>query len=667
MRNSADLRTYSPLHHPTSAGESSATPTLESCRNAPNRYAEAMEKHFGHDMAKLHVHIKQRPEAEQKAVIDGSKAFRDFLGIRDPNSLSKKLFGSSSPSQRIAALDEPAALVMAAIRSDDKGRVLRSLTRLDASLDEIKINTGKHFPGGGYTKLVEQVLDKLAQELDKLGTGPALEIAVSIFEKNKNRFLNFDKKTLVHIISAMNEAQKKNVSGKLKTSMANVGHDAFGWKEEKERAQRQSARNINNTDRMRFERRVISAIPQGRSAPPRSRGETSNQERSENVGGQRINDTGRRPPERRVRFDIQQERPAPPRHQGETSNSARQHPFLRRSVAFKEDEPISHTNQSTQTKNNFPKVSTELLKAAKPRSAEEGASFKVRLLENSGKQPGRFAVFGERLHPATLEKMDLFAPFTTPMELAGMNTFVRCADGEIRRYPGSHGHYTSENQIKKGQIYDSERQHIKTHIAGYKFDARDGSGAFEVNGIKQKPIFKGGDVEVYKLGRNRHMIPQPNFTSCTYACENMLLMDQGYLSPDKLIRMPENSKRETEHILHSIKKNTGGVEPIVLNITFDLKKTNSDAIKRLQKEIKERGPCIIGEGGHARILDEIHEEKGKYFFTIRDPFHGTCNVIKGQQALFIKNLLLDDRNEKRELNAVFLPPKIDSDAKFRKT
>lgn len=105
--------------------------------------------------------------------------------------------------------------------------------------------------------------------------------------------------------------------------MANVGHDAFGWKEEKERVQRQSARNINNTDRMRFERRVISEIPQGRSAPPRSRGETSNQERGENVGGQRINDTGKRPPERRVRFDIPQGRSAPPRHQGETSNSAR--------------------------------------------------------------------------------------------------------------------------------------------------------------------------------------------------------------------------------------------------------------------------------------------------------------------------------------------------------
>ena len=615
------LRTYSPLHYQASAGESSDTPTLESCRNDPNRYAQKVKSHFGHDMAKLYAHIKDRSESEQKAVIDGSAVFRDFLGIRNPNSLtnsiSKKFFGSSS--KRIAVLDEPVALAMAATRSDNKGRVLRSLTRLDASLDEIKINKGKHFPGGGYTKLVEQVLDKLAQELDKLGTGPALEMAVSIFEKHKNRFPGFNKKTLGYIISAMNEAQKRDVSDKLKTSMANVGHDAFDRKADNEWAEKQSVQNINNTDRMRFEKRMISEIPQGRSSPPRP--------------------------------------------QGETSNSAWQHSFLHRSVAFKKDELISHTNQSTQTQNNSPKVSTELLKAAKPRSAEEGASFKVRLLENSGKQPGRVAIFGERIHPATFQKVDLFAPIT-PIELSWMNTFVRCDDGEIRRFPKSWSP-NAESQIRKGQIYDSEQQHIQTHIAGYRFDARDGSGAFEVNGIKQKPIFKEGDVEVYKLGQNRHMVPQPGFKSCMYACENMLLMDQGYLLPNKPIEMQD---QRCESILDSLKKNAGGVDPIVLNITFDLREENSDAIKRLQKEIKKWGPCIISEGGHARILDEIHEEEGKYFFTVRDPFHGTCNVIEGQQALFIKNLLLknDVRNNKRLLEGVFLPPKPDSDAKFGK-
>lgn len=105
---------------------------------------------------------------------------------------------------------------------------------------------------------------------------------------------------------------------------------------------------------------------------------------------------------------------------------------------------------------------------------------------------------------------------------------------------------------------------------------------------------------------------------------------------------------------------------------FDLKKTNSAAFRELQRKIETFGPCIISPGGHDRMLDEIREEKGKFLFTIRDPFHGTCTVVKGLEPLFfmdkikvnkLQTLFMDKYARKtlndsnHTLSAIFLPPK----------
>lgn len=139
---------------------------------------------------------------------------------------------------------------------------------------------------------------------------------MSIFKDNEDSFLYFDKKTLDHIISALNEAQKKDIGNELKTSMMKLGNNAGMCKWEQDVLKE----SINNKDRGRFEKRV--------------------------------------------RFEIPQKHSTPSRPQGETSNLASQRPLLRRFVDLNKRQPASHPDQSTQAQNNPPEVPDRLRKKA---------------------------------------------------------------------------------------------------------------------------------------------------------------------------------------------------------------------------------------------------------------------------------------------------------------
>lgn len=177
-----------------STDRSSDIPTLASFKTS-HEYAAALEKRFGGDMSKLWNHIKTQSEEEQTALIDNIKMFRDFLGIRNPERKSQKyLLGAfSSSSNPIYAKDAPAALVMAATRSGDQGRVMRSLDKLSESVKTLLKDAAKagrrknQIESMAYQDSIKSALAQLALEMGegKLKEPAAIERAVKIIYEHK--------------------------------------------------------------------------------------------------------------------------------------------------------------------------------------------------------------------------------------------------------------------------------------------------------------------------------------------------------------------------------------------------------------------------------------------------------------------------------------------------
>ena len=202
--------------------KSSAAPTLASCGNNPERYVKAMEQHFAGDGAKLYAHVAGLKQSDPQsanlraAFIDGSEALRDFLDIRNPNSIRKKLsFGSSSP--RIPDTDAPAGLVMAATHSTQAKRVQRSLARLEEAL--------KTNPLGGqaspkYLHSVGTELGNLMQDLHKLPTEALQQKAVEIIGQHLPQ-LNFDAREHIQSL-AHNALGRQNIGKELKASLQDL-------------------------------------------------------------------------------------------------------------------------------------------------------------------------------------------------------------------------------------------------------------------------------------------------------------------------------------------------------------------------------------------------------------------------------------------------------------
>lgn len=160
---------------------SSAAPTLGACGNRPERYVKEMERHFAGNVTRLYAHLAQQPAEQQKAVIDGSEALRDFLGIRNPNRLTKGILSSRASSSRIPDSEAPPALALAATRSGSDARVMRALSRLDEILT-------KHPPGHHasheYHQRVETAFCHLLRDLQALRTQVAQEKALELIQRH---------------------------------------------------------------------------------------------------------------------------------------------------------------------------------------------------------------------------------------------------------------------------------------------------------------------------------------------------------------------------------------------------------------------------------------------------------------------------------------------------
>lgn len=196
------------------SGTLSAAPTLASCGNNPDHYGKEMGRHFGGDMDKLCAHVAQQSAEQQKAVIDGSEALRDFLGIRNPNGFRKRFLSSGSSSSPIQDSDAPIPLAIAATRSGKDTRVLRSLTRLDEIL---KKNPPTHRASPVYQQRVETAFSKLLQEFHELRTEAAQQKALELIERH---FSHLNPGAQADIVSlARNARGKQGISNELKNRL----------------------------------------------------------------------------------------------------------------------------------------------------------------------------------------------------------------------------------------------------------------------------------------------------------------------------------------------------------------------------------------------------------------------------------------------------------------
>lgn len=200
-----------------------SAPTLASCGNNPERYVKAMEQHFVGDVAKLYAHVaglkQSGPQSAnlRAAFIDGSEALRNFLGIRNPNGIRKRLsFGSSSP--RISTSDAPAGLVMAATHSTQDKRVRQSLARLDEALKAHP--PGHQASSREYQHSVGTALGDLMQDLHKLPREALQQKAVEIIGQHLPQ-LNSEART--HIQSLAHKAMEgQNIGHELKASLQDL-------------------------------------------------------------------------------------------------------------------------------------------------------------------------------------------------------------------------------------------------------------------------------------------------------------------------------------------------------------------------------------------------------------------------------------------------------------
>jgi len=195
------------------SGMSSAASTLASCGHNPDRYAKEMERHFSGDMAKLYAYVEQQPAEQQKAIIDGSKALRDFLGIRSPNNFRKKLSCRSS-SFRIEDCEAPTALAMVATRSGNDARVLRSLARLDEVLKNHLL--GQHV-SNEFQRRIEAAFSKLLQEFHELRTEAAQQKVLELIEQHLPP-LNRDAWENISLM-ASNAMEKPGISNEIKNRL----------------------------------------------------------------------------------------------------------------------------------------------------------------------------------------------------------------------------------------------------------------------------------------------------------------------------------------------------------------------------------------------------------------------------------------------------------------
>ncbi|GKT15338.1 hypothetical protein AVHY2522_07790 [Acidovorax sp. SUPP2522] len=207
---------------------------------------------------------------------------------------------------------------------------------------------------------------------------------------------------------------------------------------------------------------------------------------------------------------------------------------------------------------------------------------------------------------------------------------LRCADGINRRYPRPSLQEISnyESQLRQGFISDSPSHSVTQHFGGFAATSDHAYAAFMVHGQAVRP-FEIGSFEAYPLANGRFLVPQPGFKDCSHACELMLLLDNGLLTPNvgHGYEAPDLGERLTmSNLVESLQQRTG-IEPTLMEYDFSYEsgyeEDRTAAWHNIANMIDEAGPCILSKIGHVVMLDGVREEYGQRYLSIRDPFHGT--------------------------------------------
>ncbi|WP_407058854.1 hypothetical protein ACJBUE_13165 [Ralstonia syzygii subsp. celebesensis] len=221
--------------------------------------------------------------------------------------------------------------------------------------------------------------------------------------------------------------------------------------------------------------------------------------------------------------------------------------------------------------------------------------------------------------------------------------YVRGRDGVVRRFPPSGGLNSNYlQQLRQGVIYDGPPENVTHRFAGFGVSEDHQQAAFMIDNYPVSSI-KAGEFSVYPLPGGKHMVPQPGFSDCTYACELMLLLDRGKVDLSDNAKLPAGVgvRGDTHHLIASL-KDRPGCEPLVVPHTINYGRNWFGKTRR------EPPKGLAGFKGQDRSIRAVHHgkrlarrdarqhqrrERG-VFLTIRDPFHGANVELRDSAALF---------------------------------
>lgn len=238
--------------------------------------------------------------------------------------------------------------------------------------------------------------------------------------------------------------------------------------------------------------------------------------------------------------------------------------------------------------------------------------------------------------------------FPTLYAWNNQHLFFVSPDGKIRRFApdnctGTSGRLNCYDYIPSGRalerqinyIYDAPVAQIRQTIGEYVLDPEQGTATFMVNGEPVQSVMD--DVPLYALPGGKWMIPQRYLRSCTYACELMLLLEgktrEEAIGIVKQFTM-HDGRRTFDELANSLTRKTGRE---VVRLSRESSQSDEDFILSLEAHLKAHGPCVFdAQGGHVRILDKVDRTEHGIFFTLRDPFCGSCLQVDAIAHLQMK-------------------------------
>lgn len=215
---------------------------------------------------------------------------------------------------------------------------------------------------------------------------------------------------------------------------------------------------------------------------------------------------------------------------------------------------------------------------------------------------------------------------------------VQCADGIVRRFAAG----ARSEHIASGEIHDVPSHRVTRHIAGIEVSADFKQAAFMVEGFPVSPAKMGG-FTVYPMPGGRFMVPQPGANDCASACELMMLLDNGVASiGGNSPPLPMTGVRRNDHEIMATLQEKTGRTPVKFKHEINYKTglfggthaSRKETWRDLSQKIDELGSCILTKNGHDVMLDKVREDNGKFFLTIRDPYHGTCMEFEDSAEFF---------------------------------